>query len=389
MATRVEALLTPELLLWSRKTAGFSLEDAAKRVKLKPELLESWEQGQARPSIPQLRKLAKLYKRPLAVFYLPEPPMTFKALRDYRKLPAHAPLTESPELRYEIRRAHELRATALELYEELEETPPELQLRISLDDDPEVIAGQIRQMLGLTYGEQRKWKSGYDARNWWRSALEQIGVLVFQVSDVEVDEMRGFSISERPLPVVAVNSKDRVNGRIFTMLHEFIHILLNDNSLCTLDEHLPRRNNEQRVEVFCNHVAGATLVPQSYLQMENELSGKKARSEWDDEIIQTLARKYSVSRETILRRLLTLGYTTEDFYRKKRDDFLEEYEELAKQPTIGFTQPDRAAINAVGPSFVRVVLNGYYQDKITALDVSTILNVRTKHIDNIERMVRG
>ena len=389
MPTRVEAFVTPELLVWARKTAGYSVETAALKAKVKPDQLDSWEQGNTRPSIPQLRRLAKQYKRPLAVFYLPEPPLTFQALHDYRRLPKQTPLTESPELRFEIRRAHERRLIALELYEEVGETPPAFHMHVSLSDDPELVADQIRQLLGVTYPEQRKWKDGYEARNWWRNALETLGVLVFQVSDVALTEMRGLSINEKPLPVIAVNNKDHVHGRIFTMLHEFVHLLLNENSLCTLHERYLRTHHEQQVEIFCNRVAGATLVPQMFLEMETEVSGKKLQAEWPDDIVEDLARRYSVSRETLLRRLLTLGFATEAFYRKKREDFLEEYDELSKQVRTGFTQPDRAAINAAGPLFVRLVLNGYYQDKLTAIGVSDVLNVRLKHLENIERMVRG
>ena len=77
MSIRVEALITPALLRWGRETAGYDVETASAKASVKPEALESWESGQARPSIPQLRKLAKLYKRPIAVFYLPEPPQGF------------------------------------------------------------------------------------------------------------------------------------------------------------------------------------------------------------------------------------------------------------------------------------------------------------------------
>lgn len=386
---RVEALVTAQVLLWARKTAGYSLQEAANRAHVKIEQLESWEQGEQRPSVSQLRKLAKLYKRPLAVFYLPEAPLTFKALHDYRKLPEQAVTVESPELRFEIRRAHERRQVALALYDELGETPPTFQMQVSLASDPEHVANQIRDLLGITYAEQIKWKDAYEARSWWRDALERIGVLVFQATDVALSEMRGFSINEKPLPVLAVNSKDQVRGRIFTMLHEFTHLLLNEDSLCTLDETHKRTSVEQRVEVFCNRVAGAALIPRYYLEMENEVSGKQHKSDWSNETIEALAKKYSVSREALLRRLLTLGYTTEAFYRKRREEFLQEYEELSQKAQSGFVQPDRAAINAAGPSFVRLVLSSYYQDKITAVDVSDFLNIRLKHLSNVERMVRS
>lgn len=84
---RVEALITPALLVWARETAGFDIPTAAKKIGVQPDRLAGWEQGQRRPSIPQLRKLANVYKRPIAVFYLPEPPAAEAVIRDFRRLP--------------------------------------------------------------------------------------------------------------------------------------------------------------------------------------------------------------------------------------------------------------------------------------------------------------
>jgi len=67
-AARVEALVKPELLRWGRETAGLTIEAAAKKITVTPERLLSWENGHSRPSIPQLRKMADVYKRPLAAF---------------------------------------------------------------------------------------------------------------------------------------------------------------------------------------------------------------------------------------------------------------------------------------------------------------------------------
>ncbi len=91
MAKRVEAMVQPELLVWARTSAGLSLDQAAKKVQVGPGRLESWESGKGRPTVrptvKQLRKLGNAYKRPIAVFYLPEPPKDFQPMKDFRRLP--------------------------------------------------------------------------------------------------------------------------------------------------------------------------------------------------------------------------------------------------------------------------------------------------------------
>ncbi|HEY4580398.1 MAG TPA: helix-turn-helix transcriptional regulator, partial [Candidatus Acidoferrales bacterium] len=95
----LEATPTPSVLAWARQTAGMSFDVAAGKAKVKVEQLSSWEAGTGKPSIPQLRKLAAVYRRPLAAFYLPEPPKRFQVMYDFRRLPTGTPgVEDSPRL---------------------------------------------------------------------------------------------------------------------------------------------------------------------------------------------------------------------------------------------------------------------------------------------------
>ena len=376
-------MVKPELLVWARTSARLDQEQAAHKAQVSVEQLRSWESGEAHPTIGQLRKLGRVYKRPLAVFYLPKPPRDFQALHDFRRLPEPKLGDQSPELAFEIRRARDRREIALELYRDLTgDDPPAFGLRATLDDDPEDVAVQLRRALGVERSEPPHWKNNYDALNRWRTALEDAWILVFQAEDVSVDEMRGFSISDTPLPVVAVNIKDAVAGRIFSMLHEATHVMLREGGLCDVVDEAAAAL--EAVEVFCNRVAGATLVPAPWLLEEDVVRGHRGMR-WPDETTASLAHRYRVSREVVLRRLLVLGRTSEDFYKEKRKQFQAEFEALQEQElqkqllgltTAGFATPDRIAVSTAGPLFVRLVLASYHQEKITANDLSRFLEVR-------------
>ena len=76
MVKRVYASVKPAILEWARTSAGFTLDAAAAALKIDLASLVAWEAGSDdRPSVPQLRNMATLYKRPLAVFYLQEVPL--------------------------------------------------------------------------------------------------------------------------------------------------------------------------------------------------------------------------------------------------------------------------------------------------------------------------
>lgn len=386
MAKRAEALINPELLVWARKNAGLSVEQASRKVGVPEERLASWESGENRPTINQLRKIAQAYKRPLAVFYLPKPPRDFQPLRDYRRVTAIPHEPESPGLLLEVRRAWARREIAIELYRDLDEKPPQFPITPSTTDDPEALALKIRDELGITKEIQAGFGGAHTAFNWWRASLESKGILVFQATAVDISEMRGFSLADRPLPVVVVNIKDSPLARIFSMLHELVHVSIRKGGVCDLDEVGHRHPAEQQVEVFSNRVAGAVLIPKKELLVEELVAAHPDGSTtWSDKEISLLARRYWVSQEVLVRRLLICGLTTTEFYKEKRAEFAAR----RKPSDKGFAPPAQMAISAAGHAFVRLVLDNYYRENITSSDVADFLNVKLKHLGKIEQKVIG
>ncbi len=379
------ALVEPALLTWARESAGFSLEEAAHKAGIKAERLQAWEVGQNYPSVVQLRKLGSIYRRPIAVFYLPEAPRDFRPLRDFRQLQDREVLGLSPALRFEIRSAHDRREIALEVYQETETVPVPLTATTHLTQDTESVGAKVRQLLNISVDTQKSWKGLYGPFNGWREALEVAGVLVFQTSELELSEARGFSISETPLPVIVVNRKDAPTARVFTLLHEFLHLLLRAGGLCDLSEDGNRRVDEEQIETFCNYAAGAVLVPRESLLSETVVAARVTAKVWSDDEIESLARAYGVSREVLVRRLLILGRTTEDFYKEKRDQYQEELKR--KRRAEGFVPPHIDAISVLGRPYTRLILTAFRQDRITASDVSDFLGVRLKHLGKIEALV--
>lgn len=392
MPRSVKALIEPGLLHWARKNAGLSVGDAAKKARTSPEQIVVWEEGVDVPTIVQLRHLARAYRRPLALFYLAEPPKDFTALRDYRRLPGEQAPDQSATLRFEVRRAHERREWALELFQILGEEPPSSALSVRRDADPEGVAQQIRSALGIEHKDQREWSDadGSTAYRQWRGAIEQIGVLVFQTSGVSEREMRGFSLSEMPLPVVGVNSNDSYRGRVFTMLHELTHTALRQGGLCDL--HQGPTSQDDQIERFCNAVAGATLVPRDHLLNQSLVATRQRLDDWTDQEIKVLADRYAgASREVVLRRLLVCGKTTDTFYKTKRKEFQEQYKRLRdkKRTGPGGPSPTQLTLSRTGRLFPRLVLSSYHEDRITASDVAEFLEIRLKHLPTVEQAVFG
>jgi Zn-dependent peptidase ImmA (M78 family) len=384
----VEGLPNPALLTWARESASLTLDAVAKKVGVKVNRIVAWEAGQERPSIAQLRNFASATKRPLAVFYLAEPPRTFDALHDFRA-GAGELRASSPELAFEIRKAYDRREWALELMSDLQIIPATFGVRLRLGENAETAAGKIRTALNVRTDVQSKWRVDNEAFREWRGLLESAGILTFQATKLDLEEARGFSISLKALPVVVVNIKDAYRGRIFTLLHEVAHLALNDGGICDLDDN-ERRNASAQIEAYCNRVAGAILFTKNDLLATSEVrSHRPSEMTWSDSELQALSRRFGGSREALLVRLLTLGRTSENFYYKKREEYRIEYAKWREQRKDGFAPPHVVSLSSAGPFFTSLVIENFNREHITASDVSDYLQVRVKHLPEIQRDYGG
>jgi Zn-dependent peptidase ImmA (M78 family)/DNA-binding XRE family transcriptional regulator len=389
MATDL-APVTPEVLRWARESIGASLDDAAQRAGVSVERVQAWEAGEAEPTVAKLRTLAKLYQRPLAVFLLPEPPLTFDAMRDFRRLPGTTDHSWSRPLHKVFRRALDQQVIAAELIEAEGEAPSSSVPAASLDTTPEDAGGLARGALGVTLAQQFAWRRPEGALTGWVEAVESLGVLVLRTSDVASTEMRGFSVSSGPLPAIVINALDFPRGQVFTLLHEFAHLMLREGGLCDLLE--PDARPSRAIEVWCNAVAGATLMPARAF-LDNEVVGPAGVREWDDDVLVQLSGRWGVSQEAVVRRLVTLGRASLDFYLRKHVEYRDAYDDQRAQEQVrrrGATSgppPYRMTIRDRGKPYVRLVLDAYHRDALSPSSVSNLLSLKLKHLPALEREV--
>lgn len=384
MSRSIPSLVKPKLLVWARESAGLSLAQASERTKFEVEILKSWESehADATPSIAQLRKLGDAYKRPIAVFFLSEPPHGFAAHREFRRLAGILPGKESPELLLALRWAVFRREAAVELYRLIGEAPHRIRTTLHPGMDAEEAGHHIREMLGVTWRAQTDWTSAYEALSTWRSAMEAKGVLVFQSSGVDLEEMRGTCIPDQPLPAILLNSKDAPHGRIFSLLHEFAHILLHAGGHQTSRMVGARSPEEQPLEIAANAFAAAALLPANSFTATAELYAGATKG--DDDALRRLAQKVKVSPEVILRRLVTLRKAPEGTYRRKRDAWGTTLW-YVRGPVGGPVPMEVRTLANDGRGYTRLVMNAYDQRLISTNAASNYLGVRPRHFTNIRR----
>jgi Zn-dependent peptidase ImmA (M78 family) len=388
MPKSVKALITPEVLKWAReKRIKLEIDYAAKKLKIDMEHLEAWENGTEQPTFAQLKKIAKLYRTHISIFYLPEPPIDFQTLTDYRVLPEQIAIDEEQvyRLNANIVEAYERREMLIELYELLEQPTPEITLNVEGGTDQKRAAEKITEFLAFNRAQLQQANDPYAALKFWKQTVEAKGVLVCQTSvnthlSVELETVRGFCIAQKPFPVIVVNPKDSPYGRIFTLIHELVHIALGESVIQNTDFEEENTPNLDPIEVFCNQVAADVLVP------ENELL-ETVNLEILEEDLPRISKFFHVSPEVIMRRLLTLRKISRRNYYMYRNRQLAMYRN-APARTGGAAPYHNRLLNTSGEYFARTAFTAYYEQKITRAELASVLsNCDTKHLAKIESAI--
>jgi Zn-dependent peptidase ImmA (M78 family) len=138
-------------------------------------------------------------------------------------------------------------------------------------------------------------------------------------------------------------------------------------------------------------VAAAVLMPMESLLAQPGVAEHGLRSEaWSDSQISDLARRFNVSREALVRRLLTFDRTTNGFYNRKRSQYIAEHQaSLARQrekTTDVKRNMPQETVSHFGRPLVRMLLGNYHQDRLTLSDVSGYLGLKVKHIPKLEQV---
>lgn len=368
--------VNPAVLRWARESAGQTTAAVAERLAVSEHTIEEWETGKQIPDWRRLRKLARQYQRPLAALLLPEPPQEPELPPDFRTVPG-ARRELSSQARLAIRTARWLQDRAIELHEQLALERRFSANRVRLTEDPAAAAQEWRRSLGVSLEEQTGWKSEHEGYRRWRQALEDQGVLVFQFR-LAVEEIRGFSLFHPVVPAITTNESDAVQARIFTLFHEYAHLLLGEPGIC-----LPNDTGIDRgagVETFCNRFAAAILIPPG----EVRSWGITAKS---DRELKNLARRYRVSKYVILGRLRAADAVSETAYRQIANRWKSQGElrpPRKKKPAGGGPSAVDTCLRQRGNSLVSLVLEGVRRGAITAHDGVTYLGVTLKDLDKLE-----
>ena len=384
MRSELASGIVPAVLRWARERAGYSVEDVAQRMKKDSSDIEAWERGAGAPTYVQLEKLAyEVYKRPVAIFYFPEPPQEERPQRRFRRLPEEEFATLEPDTLYALREARARQLDLMELTGGV--SPAERKIfddvQFSYQDDAPVdAAAQVREYLGVTVEEQAKWSSYDEALREWRRRVQDAGIWVFK-RPFKQGDVAGFCYVHDELPIVYLNNSQPKVRQIFTLFHELAHVLLGFDHIERFDvRHYLRflEGEDHKKELACNRFANEFLVP------TDDFMRRAAVWQRDDESFSRLSERYFVSREVILRKYRDRGWVDSSFYQDTVERWRSEREEREERPSGRGGNFYYTKATYLGEKYLELAFRGYYRGSYGLEELAGYLDVKAHQVIGLE-----
>jgi Zn-dependent peptidase ImmA (M78 family)/DNA-binding XRE family transcriptional regulator len=384
-----KAYITPNVLKWARESARMSEETAAAKVVVTLEKFKEWEEGISQPTIIQAQKLAKAYKRPFALFFLPDIPRDFQPLQDFRKKDAKPLGTASIFI---IREIQQKQSWISEVNEENKENKIPFVGKFSIKSNPVVVANDILKTLEIN----PSFYKNDNAIKEWIDKAESKGVFISRTSFIhsrlklDSDEVQGFAIADPYAPFVFINSDDWNAPQLFTLVHELAHIWIAETGISNDIEVLVNDKTKLNpVELFCNEVAANALMPINIISnLEDSVF------ENSNELFK-VSKKLGVSTFALLVRALNLNIISPVIYRKLKAEaqiefnafLIREEEKKAKQKekeTPGGPNYFLIQLNRNSRLFTQTVLDAFRGGFIEPTQASSLLNVQINKFQKLE-----
>lgn len=333
-------------------------------------LLDKWMTGEKTPTFNQVEKVSKAMRIPFGYFFLQEPPVEDTSLLEYRTVHSIDLETPSRDLMDTI---HDMELIQDWIKEDLLQKgidPPDFIGAMNVQSDVNDFANYSRNILGLNLKWFLQGKSSYDSFRYIRNAISNAGVAVMMSGIVgnntrrslSIDEFRAFTLIDELAPLIFINSNDSWNGKLFSLLHEFNHIVLGKSSF--YNDRYSAQKRVSKLEVLCNAVTAEILVPHQLFLKEWEILGDAEASEK----INVVAKIFRCGTIVVARRALDARFISEDAY------------DIAVNTAIEFFNEQRKKRKSSGGNYYSTVANRIDRRFLGNL-VNSVIAGRTLYTD--------
>jgi Zn-dependent peptidase ImmA (M78 family)/DNA-binding XRE family transcriptional regulator len=384
-----KAYITAKVFKWARESAKMTEEIAASKVAVPIEKFKEWENGNDYPTIRQAQKLAKAYRRPFALFFLPDVPNDFQPLQDFRK--AGSKELSTPSI-FIIREIQQKQAWIRDVNKENNENKVSFIGKYSIKDNPKIVAQDILNELNIN-------PLNYSSNNpilEWIDKAESNGVFISRTSYIhprlklDSNEIQGFAIADSYAPFVFINSDDWNAPQLFTLVHELAHLWISETGISNdIEPSIKNINEYNPIELFCNEVAANALIPIEFIENLDDKAFDYAKEVFKN------AKSIGVSSFALLVRALNLNIISFSVYNNLKHQADIEYNEFLKREEnkkLKQKQKEKQGgpdyflllLNRNSRLFTQTVLDAFHGGAIEPSLASNLLNVQVNKFPKLE-----
>lgn len=374
MPTVRATAMNGRVLTWAREQSGITTAQLAASLGQDEATVVAWERGEQAPTLRQLETIAAKLKRPLAVFFFSQVPSLSSPKREFRMLPEPHDEAEARDTSFALREAQARQLSIVELASGINPAGESFLFADHRALDPT----RLRRLLGVSLDDQQAWPDAETAFKQWRDHIERSGVFVFKRS-FEQASISGFCLPHDVAPVIVVNNGTTWPRQIFTLFHELCHLAHHHHGVTRADhDYLATLDQPERlVEAECNRFASSFLVPnEGFVPLARAWGG-------DEREVEEIARRYNVSREVILRRLLDHGRVSAAVYDEWTKRWNDDYFARPKPPRSGGNYYATTA-SYLGPAYLRLAFSAYLRGTVDLAELADHLGVKARQVAKLE-----
>lgn len=294
-------------------------------------LIAKWISGEKTPTFNQIEEVSKKTSIPFGYFFLEKPPIEECKIVDFRTIDSISIQNPSRSLIDTVDQMSSVQEWMAEYNKDNGMSPYSYVGSVKVNDGVDFATNTIRTALGLNSDWFDQFETPAEAYRYLRNSITNLGILVMMNGVVgnnthralNVEEFRAFTLINPYAPLIFINSKDTDNGRLFSLLHELVHIWIGKdsfyNDVCGTSQKVSLE------EQFCNAVAAEILVPTTLFSAY----WPKQKDDIED-IINELKKHFICSRFVLLRKALDTGKINKDEYNKFSSRFQKQFRAVKK-----------------------------------------------------------
>lgn len=329
----------PKIIEWALNRCGKTPSDLSGISKR----IDKWLTGEVIPTPKQMQKLAHATSVLLPLFYQDEIPNLGFQIPDFRTKTDDLPINPSPELYDTINLMQSRQDWLTEYLVSENESVRSFVGSCKKNSDMNTCINKMRDLIQLEAGWAKSLTTDAALRE-LRTRIESLGVFVCAGSYVgnnnkrsyNVDEFRGFVLANQYAPLIFINTKDAKSAQLFTLVHEFAHLLFNESGV---DDAIFDGTSEKK----CNAISAEFLVPSSLVYRFFDEYAKD-----HDKALAELKRFTKVSEAVCLRRAKDLKCISIAEFKMRFDQYQKELQEILSA---------RKESESNGPSFYTLQKN--------------------------------